>query len=283
MAVDTTERAPVRAVPVASGRPSLDDNVARASLREAGEIAAFGLRSVAALTSAPRYAAEVLRQAAILVRGSTLIIASMTFLIAVSVINFAFYILRALAATDYTGLVSGIIIPRGTTVLMFGYIFAAKVGCGMVSEIGAMSINQETAAYEAEGVDPIRYVVGTRLAGALLFLPVVVPVALVAGTAGGYFSGILVLHGLSASAFWRYHWGVQAVNDQLLAFLCMGVQAVVIVIVSCFYGLRARGGPASVGSASARSLVVNLVLIHLIVPGYLALFYGTNAHLPIGG
>jgi phospholipid/cholesterol/gamma-HCH transport system permease protein len=255
----------------------------RALLQEAGDLAAFGGRSIAALRSSPRYLAEVMRQTSILTRGSTPIIAALVFLIAVSVINFGFYFLRAVSATDYTGLVAGIIIPRGTTPLMFGYIFAAKIGCGIVSELGSMEINQEVSAYEAEGVDPIRYLVATRLAAALLYLPIIVPVALVAGAAGGYFSAIIVLHGLSASAYLQYLWGVQAIKDQLLALLCMGTLAVVLTIVSCFYGLRARGGPASVGTACARSLVVSLVLIHIIVPGYLALFYGANAHLPIGG
>jgi phospholipid/cholesterol/gamma-HCH transport system permease protein len=255
----------------------------RSALQEAGDLAVFSARSIVALRSAPRYLAETMRQAAILVRGSTLTIAALEFLIAVSVINFGFYFLRAVSATDYTGLVAGIIIPRGTTPLMFGYVFAAKIGCGLVSELGAMEINQEVAAYEAEGIDPMRYLVATRLAAALLFLPVAVPVALVAGSAGGYFSAITVLHGLSPSAYLQYLWGAQAIKDQLLALLCMGTTAVVLVLVSCFYGLRARGGPASVGSASARSLVVSLVLIHIIVPGYLALFYGANAHLAIGG
>jgi phospholipid/cholesterol/gamma-HCH transport system permease protein len=252
-------------------------------LQEAGELAEFGGRAILALRGTPRYIAEVMRQVSLLVRGSTMIIATLVFLIAVSAINFGYYFLKAVSATDYTGLVAGIIIPRGTTVLMFGYIFAAKVGCGMVSEIGAMQINQEVAAYEAEGVDPMRYIVATRLAAAVLYLPVIAPVALVAGAAGGYFSGVIVLHGLSSAAFLRYMWGVQGVSDELLAIGCIGLLAVVIVIVSCFYGMRARGGPASVGTYAARSLVVNLVLIHLIVPCYLALFYGTNARLPIGG
>jgi phospholipid/cholesterol/gamma-HCH transport system permease protein len=252
-------------------------------LTEAGELTAFAGSAIAAVRGVPRYTSEVLRQASIHARGSTVIIGILEFLIGFSVINFAFYVLKSVGATDYTGLVSGIITPRGTTPLMFGYIFAAKVGCGMVAELGAMKVNEEIAAFESEGVDPMRYLVATRLAATLLFIPLAVGVALVAGTAGDYFGAITVLHGLSPSAFLRYHWGVQSLQDQYLAFLCMAVLAGVIVIVSCFYGLRARGGPASVGSAVARSLVVNLVLIHLIVPGYLALFYGTDPHLPIGG
>lgn len=259
------------------------EGAVRTFFREAGELAVFAASSVVALRTTPRNFAEVFRHTSILVRGSTFVIALMSFLISYSVVNFGYYVLRAISATDFLGVVSGIITPRGTTVLVFGYIFSAKVGCGMVSELGAMKVSQETDAYESEGVDPVHYLVGTRLAAAILFVPLVAVVALLAGTAGDYFAAIWVLQGLSESAFNTYHWGLQTWTDQFLAIACMLFQAVVIVIVSCFYGLRAKGGPASVGQASARSLNVNLVLVHLIVPGYLALFYGSDARVPIGG
>ena len=54
-------------------------------------------------------------------------------------------------------------------------------------------------------------------------------------------------------------------------------------VVSCFFGYRARGGPADVGRAVAKSIVVNLVLVHVIASLYLGLFYGQDLQLPIGG
>jgi phospholipid/cholesterol/gamma-HCH transport system permease protein len=63
----------------------------------------------------------------------------------------------------------------------------------------------------------------------------------------------------------------------------MGTMAMFIVIVSCFYGYRASGGPASVGSAVARSLLVNIVMVHVIATFYVFVFFGLNPHLPIGG
>ena len=67
--------------------------------------------------------------------------------------------------------------PRAAVPIMFGYVFSAKVGCGLVAEIGAMRINDEIDAFEVEGVNPMSYVVGTRLIGALIFVPIAVTVA----------------------------------------------------------------------------------------------------------
>jgi phospholipid/cholesterol/gamma-HCH transport system permease protein len=50
-----------------------------------------------------------------------------------------------------------------------------------------------------------------------------------------------------------------------------------------FYGYRARGGAVGVGSATARSMVVNLVMIHVIGAGLTNVFWGSNARTTIGG
>src|ERR1700738_4848208 len=142
------------------------------ALIEAGEMAEFFGRSVVGLRRVPRYTSEVLRQAAILVRGSTLIIFAMVTFIGMAAVTFAYFFLRSAGASDYTGLFTGIVMPRAAVPIMFGYVFSAKVGCGLVAEIGAMKINEEIDAFEVEGVNPMSYVVGTRLIGALLFVPI---------------------------------------------------------------------------------------------------------------
>jgi len=59
--------------------------------------------------------------------------------------------------------------------------------------------------------------------------------------------------------------------------------AITTSLVACFFGLRARGGPAAVGAAVARSVVYNLVIVHVIAATAAAAFYGNNLKLPIGG
>jgi phospholipid/cholesterol/gamma-HCH transport system permease protein len=250
---------------------------------EMGDLAVFAVEALRALPGVPRFAAEALRQAAILVRGSTFVIGAMTVFIGFTVSTFAYFFLRSAGASDYLGVFTGLTTPRASTPVMFGYVFAAKVGCGLVAEIGAMKINEEIDALESEAVNPMVYVVGTRLAGALIFVPIAVGVALLASTIGNYVNAIVVLHALDPSTFLHNHWGSQNLGDQALAFVNLGTMAMGIVIVSCFYGYRTSGGPADVGTSVARSLVVNLVLVHIVAAFYISLFYGTDPHLPIGG
>ena len=40
--------------------------------------------------------------------------------------------------------------------------------------------------------------------------------------------------------------------------------ATTVVLVACYYGYKASGGPVGVGSATAKSMVLNIVLVNLI-------------------
>ena len=255
----------------------------RSGLREAGDLAVFAGQAIGALRGVPLYTAEILRQTAILVRGSTVLIGFMCGLIGISAMNFGYYVLQAAGATDFTGIFAGITGPRAACPLMFGYIFAAKVGCSITAEIGAMRINEEIDGYEAEAIDPLRFVVATRLVAGLLFLPIAGAVGLLGIGVAQYLQAVVVLDGVSSSGFIDLYWNIQTVFDELLALVNMGTTVIVVVIVGAYFGYTVKGGPANVGTAVARSLVVNLVFVHFIALGYLTVFYGPDPRLPIGG
>lgn len=255
----------------------------RENVREFGELTIFAGDAFRNLPGTTRYASEVLRQVAILVRGSTLFIAVMTMAIGFSATSFGYYFLKSAGAADYIGLVGGVAGPRFVAALLFGYGFAAKVGCGLVGEIGAMKVSEELDGYESEGVSVQRYVVGTRLLATILYTPIATAVALVAVTAGCYVNAVLLVRAVPAETFFRYNWSNQALADQFVAFAGVFLVGVLITVVSCFYGTRASGGPAGVGRAVARSLVINLVLIHVVVGLLTFAIYGKDLGLPIGG
>ncbi|HEY5343193.1 MAG TPA: ABC transporter permease, partial [Solirubrobacteraceae bacterium] len=59
--------------------------------------------------------------------------------------------------------------------------------------------------------------------------------------------------------------------------------ATVIVLVGCYYGYNASGGPVGVGTATAKSMVLNLVAVNLIGMLGSQIFWGANPRAPIGG
>src|SRR5207244_3862299 len=123
-----------------------------APLREAGDMATFAVRAVIAAGSTGRYFAEILRQSATLLLGSTVIIVAMIMILGGECGLFLTYLARPLGATAFSGTLMNPCGIREMYPYMFGYIFAAKVGCGLVAEIGSMRISDEIAALQSVGI-----------------------------------------------------------------------------------------------------------------------------------
>jgi phospholipid/cholesterol/gamma-HCH transport system permease protein len=251
-------------------------------VREAGDLTAFAGGAVRALPGSVKYISETLRQTAIMVKGTTFLVFLLNLFFGAEIVNFLYFFIRSIGASDELGIV-GYAAPRQLVTTMFCFIFSAKVGCGMTSEIGTMRINQEIDAFESTGVDPMKYVVATRIGATLLFIPYATAISLLALYFGQYFEAITVLHGIAPASFSQVYWGIQTTTDQLFALVTISVIALSTATVACFYGLRTRGGPAAVGDAVARSVVVNLVLGIVIASTFAAGFYGSNLHTSLGG
>lgn len=254
-----------------------------APLRELGELSSFGMRAFLSMRDVWRYASEMLRQGALLITGSALVISLMQFVVGGECALFGNYLLRSFGASGAIGSFTEICDVRELFPYMFGYIFAAKVGCGLVAEIGSMRISDEIDALESVGMDPMRYIVATRLAAALLCIPVIYVISMLVGTAGSYAVVVFQLNEVSAGGWAAGHWQYQDLSENLYSLTKAMVIGVAIVLVGMFYGYRVRGGPVEVGAATARSMIVNLVLIHVIGASLSALFWGASARTPVGG
>jgi phospholipid/cholesterol/gamma-HCH transport system permease protein len=243
----------------------------------------FAVRTALSLRGALRYFAEILRQAVAMTYGSLPLLLVMAMFIGFSQMNFAFFFLRTIGASDFVGAVAGFATPRVTATVMLGYVFTAKICCGIVAELGSMQIGEEIDALEATGVDPMHYVVGTRVVAALLWLPLGWITVLLGVTLGSYVEVVGLLHGVSGEAFTSLNWEVISVSDVLNTLVVHFFIVSMCTVVACFYGLRTRGGPEAVGASVARSLVSNLVIVHVVAATFGILFYGTHAKLPFGG
>ena len=97
---------------------------------------------------------EALRQAGILILGSALVIWGMVFILGLQCGIEGAYFNRSVGAPAYAGVFAAWCDLREMVPYMFGYIMAAKVGTGIVAELGAMRINEEIDALEVMGVQP---------------------------------------------------------------------------------------------------------------------------------
>ena len=107
-------------------------------------------------------------------------------------------------------------------------------------------------------------------------------VSLFASAIAAYLVVSVQLGNVSRAAWESVHWGSQTVLGNTQSLIKAVVFATAVVLISCYYGYRARGGAVGVGSATARSMVVNLVVVNILNGLGTALFF-SNPRLPIGG
>jgi phospholipid/cholesterol/gamma-HCH transport system permease protein len=252
-------------------------------VHEAGDIVGFSGRALLATGQAPRYFAETLRQAGILILGTTLVIVAMVTVIGGECGLFAVYLLRSLGGESFLGTTPPLCGLREMWPYMFGYLFAAKVGCGLVAEIGSMRISEELDGIESVGIDPMRYVIATRLLAVWITVPAIYAVAIVFGALGSSLAVLVQFDAVSRGQFESLLLATWTTQDTLYSFVKTMTIATAIAVVGMYYGYRASGGPVGVGNATARSMIVNLVLIHVIGGAYSTIFWAHDYGISIGG
>src|ERR671934_948546 len=259
--------------------------VPREWLASMGEIAAFCAKTMGLVYSGRGvyFFGEALRQAGVLILGSTIVIWGLVFILGLQCGIEGAYFNRSLGSPAYAGVFAAWCDLREVIPYAFGYMLAAKVGTGIVAEIGAMRISDEIDALEVMGVNPMIFLCATRLLAAWLTLPFMY----LFGVGVGYFASWLAvvkqIAEVSSGGYFLIFWEFQNPPDLLFSLIKGMAMATAIVAVGCYYGYTASGGPVGVGRATAKSMILNMVLVHLIGMLGSQLFWGANPRAPIGG
>ena len=254
----------------------------RAALTTGGEILRFSWQVTRSLPEVRAHWTEVVRQAAILVLSSALIIWAMQFVMGTMCGTEAIYTLKQVGAPIYSGIFNAWCAVRELVPYMWGYILAAKIGCGLVAEIGSMRIAEEVDALEVMGVDSRSYLVGTRVVAAWLSMPFLYAVSLGMMSLGEILVTVYYVGGVSPGGHMYIFWLYQNPLDFMYSMIKGMTMGTAIVFVACYYGYTVRGGSVEVGKNTARSMVLNMVLIHLIGALGTQLFWGLSPNAPIG-
>jgi phospholipid/cholesterol/gamma-HCH transport system permease protein len=255
----------------------------RGIIETAGAIGAFAIKLGRALPYVRHYAGETIRQAAIIVTGSTLVILAIAFFAGGSCGLESSALARAFGAAPIAGGFSSWCTLREVIPFVFGYIVAAKVGCGMVAELSAMRAIEEIDQLDGMGVHTLAYLAGTRLVACAITLPF----AYLLSIASGYAAAALMSLGRFGDVSpgtWKLFFLTFQDSSDLLYSLLKGLTIsafVVVVALHQGYGLRSRG-PVDVGIATARSMAISIVGVTLISMAGTLIFWGANPRIPIG-
>lgn len=238
-----------------------------------------------------RYKREVMRllaevtlgSGALAVIGGTVgVIVGLTFFTGTEVGLQGYAALNQIGTAAFAGFVSAYFNTREIAPLVAGIGLAATVGCGFTAQLGAMRISEEVDALEVMAVPSMPFLVTTRIiAGLIAIIPLYV-----VGLLSSYFATRLTVtqfYGQSPGTFDHYFNQFLPPGDVLWSLGKVLVFAVVIILIHCYYGYYASGGPAGVGVAVGRAVRTSIVAINVIDLFLSMAIWGTTTTVRLAG
>ncbi len=139
-------------------------------------------------------------------------------------------------------------------------MLAARVGAGITSELGSMTVTQQIDAIRALGTSPIKKIVIPRVLACLIAIPILVVFANAIGILGGLIVGMNDL-GLDPLFYAQKIFETIILSDYFSGMIKTPVFALFIALIACYFGLNVTGGTQGVGSATTRSVVTSSIFI----------------------
>lgn len=192
------------------------------------------------------------------------------FMGAVSTVQTAYQLVSPLIQKETIAL-----IVRDTVLLEFAptlicIVLAGVIGSKIAGELGNMRVTEQIDALEIMGINTRSYLIGPKILGSLLTIPIMVVIAMVLGIYGGRLAGVLggIISGQEfdrglRSGFMARNVYIGLIKAYTFAFL--------ISSVSAYFGYYVKGGSLEIGRASTAAVIASCILI--LIADYVLAFF----------
>jgi len=154
--------------------------------------------------------------------------------------------------------------------LMTAILLAGRSGAAFAAEIGTMKVNQEIDALTTMGLDPVKFLVVTRvLAATAMTVPLVVFSDLI-GLVGGAL--VMLTFEIPIATYYKQAMSFATLGDFMGGLAKAVVFGVLIAGIGCLRGLQTETGASAVGIAATSAVVSGIIMI-VFVDGVFAVVY----------
>ncbi len=241
-------------------------------LYDTGGISILFWQSIVAIFSRkPRWASTIDQAYRIGVASLPLVMLTSMFTGMVLALQSA-YQLRIFSGEQFTADLVALSVVRELGPVLTAMMVAGRVGAAIAAELGTMKVTEQIDALKSLATDPVEYLVVPRFLAATTMLFILTIYSDILGMVGGY---VVAVFKLGISSYSYIHRSVESLllKDIYTGLLKSVVFGMVISIVSCYYGFRARGGAEGVGIATTLAVVVSFILIIVLDTFFTATFY----------
>jgi phospholipid/cholesterol/gamma-HCH transport system permease protein len=190
---------------------------------------------------------------AITVRSTPIVALTALFTGMVLALQTAFALSR-FGAKPYVGSIVGLAIVRELGPVLAALMVGGRVGAGITSELGSMTVTEQVDAIRAMGADPVQKLVLPRVLAATIGLPMLTASAIVLGVFGGLVVADLQ-YAIAPSFYLQTVTTTVTIGDFFAGVVKTFFFGWIIAMVGCFIGLSTTGGTEGVGRATTRAVV----------------------------
>ena len=181
-----------------------------------------------------------------------------------------------------TGFFAAFINVRIVAPVISGIALAATIGAGATAQLGAMRISEEIDALEVMGIRSMSYLVSTRLIGGLISIIPLYSMAVIMSFLASEIT-TTQFYGQSSGVYQHYFTTFLRPTDLFWSFLQAIIMALAVMLIHCYYGFNARGGPAGVGEAVGRAVRTSLIAVVMVTLLASLAIYGTSGNFNLAG
>lgn len=225
-----------------------------------GNLTLFFLEACRTLAHPPWFGREIIAQMFHLGVKSFPLVAVASFSVGLVLAMQGTQVLKLFGAANYIATSVAFTFVRGLGPLLAAIMLAARGGAGMGAELGSMRVTNQIDALTVSAVNPMKYLVVTRVLACMLILPLLAVAANLIGILGGLVVGVYQV-GMTPTYYYTLTIKYLTLRDVLPGIGKTSIFGIIVGTVGCFHGYNTEHGTFGVGQATKTSVVVSILLI----------------------
>lgn len=225
-----------------------------------GDLTLFFLEACRSLSHPPWFIREVVAQMYHLGVKSFPLVAVASFAVGLVLAMQGITVLKLFGAGIYIATSVAFTFVRGLGPLLAGIMLASRGGAGISAELGSMRVTHQIDALTVSAVNPMKYLVVTRILACMLITPLLTVAANIIGILGGMVIGIVQL-GMTSVYYYTLTIKYLTLRDVLPGIGKTAVFGIIVGTVACFHGYTTEHGTFGVGQATKTAVVAAILLI----------------------
>lgn len=162
--------------------------------------------------------------------------------------------------------------------VLTAFMVTGRVGAAMCAEIGTMRVTEQIDALRSMAVNPLRYLIAPRFIAGFFMMPLLTVFSCIMGILGGYIIAVY-FYRMPPNVFLDPLPEHITTFDFFSGMVKAFVFGVMIVTISCYRGMKTRGGAAGVGKATTNSVVICYSFI--LIGNFLLTLFLNNSYMYI--